>query len=419
MLTIIIFTVIGFAAGAVCVFVALDRMRRALSKDQSDMAAQAGKLQEKAEEVKALSDQVELQRKAALSEEQSLAAKQREFDQRVIGYGDLAKENALLKRDLRNIMLNCRNLQFDRDGQRETQAALDTRSQELGLRYLKDNVKWITASISHNNFASCKQKLLDVIAKCREIGLVIPPEREQTLLAELRAEFERAVRAQLEREEQARIKAQIREEQLREREIQRVIEQANRERQIIAEALERALAIATDQHSVEIERLRQQLAEADQRSQRAISQAQLTKSGYIYVISNIGSFGKDVYKVGMTRRLEPMDRIRELGDASVPFRFDVHMMISSDNAPALECALHRGLHKCRINKVNPRKEYFRAPLEAIVEIVKANHGDVEYRVDPEALEYNQSLTISDEDQDYIEQVFDEEDQHPDLAAVDE
>jgi hypothetical protein len=113
--------------------------------------------------------------------------------------------------------------------------------------------------------------------------------------------------------------------------------------------------------------------------------AQQTKAGNVYVISNVGTFGAGVFKVGMTRRLEPLDRIRELGDASVPFPFDVHMMISCEDAPALECALHRALHKSRINRVNPRKEFFRTDLQLIVDVVQEHHGCVDYAADPEAL----------------------------------
>jgi hypothetical protein len=214
------------------------------------------------------------------------------------------------------------------------------------------------------------------------------------------------VRAAFEREEQARIKAQIREEQKLEREIQREQERINRERAVVEAALAKALAEARDEHSAEVESLRARLAEMEDK-QRAISQAQLTKAGFVYVISNIGSFGDDVFKIGMTRRLEPLDRVRELGDASVPFPFDVHMMISCNDAPALENALHRSLFKHQVNKTNPRKEFFRADIESIVQIVQEHHGEVEYVADAEALQYRESLSMSDEDQEFIEHVFDD------------
>jgi hypothetical protein len=267
-------------------------------------------------------------------------------------------------------------------------------------------VKWIGSSLNANNFVASKQRLQDVIGRCRAIGFDVPPQEEETLIADIKAEFERMVRAAFEREEQNRIKAQIREEESLQREIDRELKQLEVQRAAIQAALEKALAEAKDKHSEEVEQLKARLAEAEEKSQRAMSRAQMTKSGHVYVLSNIGSFGEGIFKVGMTRRLEPQDRVRELGDASVPFPFDVHMMISSNDAPALENALHRALHRGRLNKIKPRKEFFRADLQAIHKVVLERHGEVQYVADPEALQYRQSLTMSEEDSEYIESVYD-------------
>ena len=97
------------------------------------------------------------------------------------------------------------------------------------------------------------------------------------------------------------------------------------------------------------------------------------RAGYVYVISNIGSFGKDVYKIGMTRRLDPQDRVDELGAASVPFNFDVHAMIFSDDAPALETALHHAFENKKLNMVNHRREFFHVTLDEIKEVIKQNY----------------------------------------------
>lgn len=94
------------------------------------------------------------------------------------------------------------------------------------------------------------------------------------------------------------------------------------------------------------------------------------KAGYVYIISNIGAFGENVYKIGMTRRLDPQDRIDELGDASVPFNFDVHAMIFSDDAPALEASLHKAFEDKKINMVNQRREFFNVTLDEIKEVVR-------------------------------------------------
>ena len=118
------------------------------------------------------------------------------------------------------------------------------------------------------------------------------------------------------------------------------------------------------------------------------------RAGYVYVISNIGTFGENVYKIGMTRRLEPQDRVDELGGASVPFRFDVHALIFSNDAPALEAALHRAFETKRVNMVNGRKEFFNVTLEEIEAVVKENHDKtVEFTYFPEAEQYRETLLI--------------------------
>ncbi len=333
--------------------------------------------------------------------EKSLQARESRF----VTYTEMEQENQLLKRDLQNIDVNLNKVELDGELRQRKQAELDRRSQSLGRRYLDDTIKATVLSVGPNNFAACKQKLLKVINWCREIGFEVPEKEEADLLAQLKMEFEKAVKAEFEREEQARIKAQIRDEERLQREVDAELKRLARERAVIQAALDRALAEARDQHSAEVQSLQARLAEAEEKSKRAISMAQQTKSGNVYVISNIGSFGKDVFKIGMTRRLEPLDRVYELSSASVPFPFDVHMMIACNDAPGLESALHRELQKTRINRVNPRKEYFKANVEEIAAIVRKHHGEIQYTADPEALQYHQSITMSEEDAAFIETTY--------------
>lgn len=120
------------------------------------------------------------------------------------------------------------------------------------------------------------------------------------------------------------------------------------------------------------------------------------RAGYVYVISNIGSFGEGIYKIGMTRRLEPMDRVDELGDASVPFKFDVHAMIFSDDAPTLENALHKAFDDRKVNMINGRKEFFKVSLEEIEKVVKENHEKlIEFNEIPDAEQYRETLKIKE------------------------
>jgi predicted RNase H-like nuclease (RuvC/YqgF family) len=205
---------------------------------------------------------------------------------------------------------------------------------------------------------------------------------------------------QEEKEEQQRIKEQIREEAALEREIERQLKESERDEEKFEKLLEKArkdmanaAAEAQAFMTLKIQELEQQLQEAHERSQRALSMAQQTKAGHVYVISNIGSFGPDVVKIGMTRRLEPMDRVKELGDASVPFAFDVHAMIYTEDAPALENALHKAFAAHRVNRVNLRKEYFRVSLEAVEQHVAQHMPEAEFTRLAEAGEYRRSLAF--------------------------
>lgn len=416
----LIFALVGFACGGLAMFIALDAKRKRVQEMQRQQEKQIRENKEQLETIQARENKFdgEMQRQQTQFSQAvaGLNTARKDFENQVITYREVTDENVILKRDLRNLAINLKKLDLDRELHNRSQVMLDKKVDELCRRYLKESVKWISNSLNANNFANCKQRLQDVIERCRDIGFQITEEDEASYIADLRVAFEKEVRAAFEREEQARIKAQIREEQKLEREIQREQERIARERAVLEAALATALASAADQHSAEIESLKTRLAEAEAK-QRAIAQAQLTKAGFIYVISNIGSFGEGVFKVGMTRRLEPQERVRELGDASVPFPFDIHMMISCQNAPALENALHRALVKQQVNKTNPKKEFFRSNIETIVKVVRENHGEVEYLADPEALQYRQSLAMSDEDLEFIEHVF--EDLEGDEESFDE
>ncbi|OEU71036.1 MAG: chromosome partitioning protein ParA [Desulfovibrio sp. S3730MH75] len=203
-----------------------------------------------------------------------------------------------------------------------------------------------------------------------------------------------------EKEEQRRIREQIREEEKVVREIEKAKKEADREEKQYQKALEQARADLKELHGEDLSSLNEKikelelnLQEAQEKRERAISRAQLTKSGHIYIISNIGSFGENIYKIGMTRRLEPLDRVRELGDASVPYRFDIHGMIFSENAPELEKKLHGEFNNKRMNIVNRRKEFFNVSLEDIEKEVHKHHSDIEFTKIAEAREYRETQSI--------------------------
>lgn len=222
-------------------------------------------------------------------------------------------------------------------------------------------------------------------------------------LRELRLVFTYEEAKQKEREEQALIRAQMKDEERALRELEKARSDAEREEEKYRELLDKAKAEADastldDRSALEekVANLEAMLAAAEESKQRAISQAQLTKSGHVYIISNVGSFGEHVYKIGMTRRLEPLDRVRELGDASVPFPFDVHALIFTKDAPSLENSLHRRFDSRRVNFENLRKEFFRVSIEEIREELIRIHeeegtvSELKITLAAEAKQYRQS-----------------------------
>jgi hypothetical protein len=220
-------------------------------------------------------------------------------------------------------------------------------------------------------------------------------------LEELFLAHEYQEKVQEEKEEQRRIREQIREEEVALRELEKARLDAEKEEKRYAEALRKATdeaerAVGDKQQKLiwQVEELQRRLAEAKTNKERAIAQAQLTRSGHVYVISNVGSFGEHVYKIGMTRRLDPMDRVKELGDASVPFPFDVHAIIYSEDAPALENNLHKLFHQRRVNLVNERKEFFRVSIDEIARAVRESHGEIEFTLAAEAAEYRKTVSMS-------------------------
>lgn len=142
-----------------------------------------------------------------------------------------------------------------------------------------------------------------------------------------------------------------------------------------------------------ISKMQKEIERIEAKFERATSQAQITRVGYIYVISNIGSFGEGVVKIGMTRRLEPMDRVIELGDASVPFRFDVHTLTFVDDAPRIERLLHQKFNGKRVNVENYRKEFFKVTPQEVSNAMKDLGIECDWYFDVEAKEYRESLLI--------------------------
>jgi len=308
-----------------------------------------------------------------------------------------------LKRARKNSLLMIRN------GTAGRCSYVEANRRETAVNFVVDafngKVDSILSRVKNDNVGTLQQAIHDAFTVVNLNGKAF---RDATITEEyLAARLEElkwaAVTQQLkldEREEQKRIKDQIREEEKARKEYERAIREAAKEEDLIRRAIEKAqeqMGHASAQQRADYERqleeLTQRLTDAESRNQRALSMAQQTKRGHVYVISNVGSFGENVYKIGLTRRLEPLDRIRELGDSSVPFEFDVHALLFSDDAPALENQLHKHFVMMQMNKVNYRKEFFKVDLAHIRSEIESLGLSAKWTMTSEAKEYRETLAI--------------------------
>ena len=273
----------------------------------------------------------------------------------------------------------------------------------LMLRAFNVESDLLISMVNYKNIATMENKIRkshDTINKFGEsFGLEIEYDYLQLKMQELILNHEYKEKEEEEKQEQREILEQMREEEKAQREMERELAKTRREEERYQNALDDAKKDLEFTQDVErtkllakIELLERNLLEA-QEKERMISQAQLTKVGHVYVISNVGSFGENIFKIGMTRRLEPTDRVNELSNASVPFPFDVHAMLFSENAPELEKKLQKEFEEHRVNKVNCRKEFFKVSLEDIERKARQHKADIRFTKLAEAKQYRETKAL--------------------------
>ncbi|PTF18033.1 DUF4041 domain-containing protein [Staphylococcus haemolyticus] len=276
------------------------------------------------------------------------------------------------------------------------------------LRSFNTECDYLFSSLTSKNYENHHKKIIrsfETLNKIYKVDNVeITRKYLQIKLEKLNLINERAIKIEQEKELQREIKEQMKEEEKVRRELELEEKKIEKEeRQFGNEIKSLFKRLEKSQHDVEKELYADKIRELEEKvkqleeDKKDVENRKLnTRAGYVYVISNIGSFGEGVYKIGLTRRLEPYDRVKELGDASVPFEFDVHAMIFSDDAPTLESILHRHFRDRELNKVNHRKEFFRVDIDEIEEVVKNNHNNtVEFTKIPVAEQYWESQNISE------------------------
>lgn len=223
-------------------------------------------------------------------------------------------------------------------------------------------------------------------------------EIEYLFIEAVKIEYNYYVKKEQARQEQLAIREKMRQEAEERKALEEEKRKVEAEEKKYHNELEKLKIKMEDAGDEEKEALRAKILELQaQLSDVAVKKESITrlqngKAGNIYIISNLGSFGENVFKIGMTRRLNPQDRVDELGSASVPFKFDVHSFIFSDDAVGLESELHKRLNSQRLNKVNLRKEFFRSSVEELEEIVNEIDPTAEFTRTMAAEDYRQSLS---------------------------
>lgn len=277
--------------------------------------------------------------------------------------------------------------------------------QKLLLRAFNAECDDIVEHVKFSNLESSVKRIgasREAISKLGAMmGITVTEGFYQLKIEELYLAHEYQVKKQEEKEALKEARARMREEAKLAKELEEARKNIEKEQKHYSNALKKieAQIQSAGESNEELLEKKAEIVAQLEKLESAIKdvdyRAANQKAGYVYVISNIGAFGPDVYKIGMTRRLDPTERVDELGDASVPFNFDVHAMIFSDDAPALEAALHRAFADRKLNFVNTRREFFRVTLDEIKAVVKANFDKtVEFIDVPPAEQYRQSLLMA-------------------------
>lgn len=259
------------------------------------------------------------------------------------------------------------------------------------------------ARVSWNNVTKMEEQVRKSFEVINDLGSVmhvsITSPYLELKIDELRLEYELEEKKHQVAEEQRRIREQMRDEEKARREAEQAQAESEAEETLFERALEKARVDLAKSQGEEHRRLNDRIVElqtqlegARTKGRRAKALAELTKAGYVYVISNVGSFGEGVFKIGMTRRFDPMDRVKDLSDASVPFPFDVHAMVYSDDAPTLEWELQRHFADRSVNLVNKRKEFFRVSIDELEALAKEKNLNIYFTRLAEAREYRETIT---------------------------
>lgn len=293
------------------------------------------------------------------------------------------------------------------DGSLSKGRAMNNDNMKMYMRAYNNECDNLISKVKFNNIEKIKERIkkvgvqLDNLNKRSQLSITDMYENLKIEELELCYEYERKkqeekdlLREQREQErEEAKLKAEIKAAKAK---VNKDINQFNNALKALLEREKDISESERDEWKKQVEEIQAKISEKNDELEDIDYREMNAKAGYVYVISNIGAFGENVFKIGMTRRLEPQDRIDELGSASVPFKFDVHAMIFSDDAPKLEAMLHKTFEKNKMNMINQRKEFFNVSLAEIEKAVHDNYDPlVQFKEVPDAEQYRESQKIKE------------------------
>lgn len=321
-----------------------------------------------------------------------------------INSAQLKNELAKLDLKIKEMIKNSEATYIKTDYNKKKQNALERQI----LKVFNSDIESVLSKLSYANVDTTRGRILRAYESSNKIfkddSIEITQEYLDLRLEELNLLYQYQVKLFNEKEQQKAIREQMVEEEKVRREIEREKKKIEKEEVRFRNEQNKLMQylsktdndIERNLYLEKIKELEEKLKLLEKDKYNVLEREANTRAGYVYIISNIGSFGEGVYKIGLTRRLEPMDRIKELGSASVPFEFDVHAMIFSSDAPNLESELHKHFRDREVNKVNHRKEFFRVGLKEIENIVKEHHNaTVEFTEVAKAAQYRESLRLSE------------------------
>jgi len=381
-----------------------DRLRAELAAENTSLAAQVHRLRSDYAQKKAVFDS--LSGKVAVFEE-SLSFAELGIYSPHFDYTDSEtyKAAVLTNREMQKRLVSDKSAVicstgWQVEGSKAKGKAMADRGIKMALRAFNIEGDAAIANVRWNNAVAMEKRLATAYEQINRLNepltVKIMASYLELKLRELRLTHEMREKLKAEREERAEMARAAREEQKLLRDLELAEAEEQRYARLLAQVrsdAERAAGADLEAYSAKIALLERDLAAAHEKAERAQAMAEKTRSGYVYVISNVGAFGPDLVKIGLTRRLDPADRIRELGDASVPFLFDTHAIIYSDDAPTIERALHKEFEAARVNAINFRKEFFRVSLDQVEEALHRIAPEASFFKDVEAQEFRETVSV--------------------------